>query len=222
MTFLSLEEHCARVPSWIRELGAETGNDFQLESPALLVLDMQSDFLQDQCRLPVWGGRAIVPNIAGLTRVFRELGRPVVYTRHICLAPTGKALTLGITSRIRDAPNLLQDGNPAANIVDDLAPCDTDHVIVKHQYSALYETGLDSLLETLAVGTVVVTGVMTNICCQATATDLFSRGYEVIVPLDGTGGLDENSHIAALKTIQLACGRVTTTDHVLTCLTKRR
>jgi len=80
-------------------------------------------------------------------------------------------------------------GSPEAEMVPELEPEKGDHRLYKRRYSAFYATGLDALLRELKVNTVVLTGVLTNICIQHTAADAYFRGYRVVVPTDCVNAL---------------------------------
>lgn len=75
----------------------------------------------------------------------------------------------------------------------------TDHLIIeKNQYDAFFETSLDKVLRQGGVEQVVITGVMTHLCCETTARSAFMRGYEVFFPVDGTATYTEKHHSASL------------------------
>jgi len=71
-------------------------------------------------------------------------------------------------------------------------------VLCKSQYDAFYQTSLESDLRAHRVGEVVVTGVMTHLCCETTARSAFMRGFEVFFAIDGTATYTEAFHRAAL------------------------
>lgn len=214
MTFLSEPELTTRSLGWCRKLSLDAGRSVHMENPALLVLDMQNDFLTDRGAMPVWGGPAIVSRVAGAIEAFRAVGRPVLYSRHLCLGSTDKPPDLGISALIADPEGLLREGCVGSEIADRLRPSSDERVIAKYQYSAFYGTPLELLLRSLKVRHVVVTGVVTNVCCETTAHDAFFRGFGVVFTIDGTGGLDEASHLASLATIRQSYGQVVTVHQV--------
>ncbi len=71
-------------------------------------------------------------------------------------------------------------------------------VIVKTQYDAFYKTNLEKLLKKFKAKQVVVTGVMTNLCCETTARNAFMKGFEVFFVIDGTATQNEMMHRATL------------------------
>ena len=215
MNSLTISDLGTRVRSWCQTLGVPSKQNVKLRRSVLLVLDMQNDFVGPTGQLPVWGGPAIIPCLARMVRAFRAAGHLVLFTRHLCIEPHKHAKQIGVMKHIRNIDTFLRDGEPGAEICTPLRPRPRDQLIVKYRYSAFFDTGLDTLLRIHQVQDVVVTGVATNICCQATAQDAFFRSYNVLFPVDGNGGLDEASHLAAMKTIALAYARLCLTADVL-------
>ncbi|MEO0123715.1 MAG: isochorismatase family protein [candidate division WOR-3 bacterium] len=71
-------------------------------------------------------------------------------------------------------------------------------VIIKTQYDAFYKTDLKKLLKKYKTKQVVITGVMTNLCCETTARSAFVQGFEVFFVIDGTATQNEMMHRATL------------------------
>lgn len=71
----------------------------------------------------------------------------------------------------------------------------------KHTYNAFYGTDLESHLKELGKTEVIVTGVMTNCCCETTARDAFVRGFRVFFSTDATATSNEDLHNSSLKTL---------------------
>jgi ureidoacrylate peracid hydrolase len=165
----------------------------------------------------VWGGSAIISGLSALLRAFRAVNRPVFFSRHVCLDPA-HTTGLGVAAHIRETAGLLQEGTPGAEIIDDLRPAPGEHVITKYRYSAFYESPLELLLRAYQVKDVVITGVVTNVCCETTAHDAAFRDFGVAFALDGTGAFDEHSHQATLKTIKQSYGQVVTVDAICRAL----
>jgi len=90
-------------------------------------------------------------------------------------------------------------GSEDAKIIDEIAPQKNDYVLEKRVYSAFYETGLDLLLRSLGVDTVILTGLHTNICVRHTAADAFFRGYKIIIPSDAVEAFTEKDHLEGLE-----------------------
>lgn len=71
-------------------------------------------------------------------------------------------------------------------------------LIIKTQYDAFYKTDLYKLLRRFKTKQVVITGVMTNLCCETTARSAFIQGFEVYFVVDGTATQNEMMHRATL------------------------
>jgi len=163
---------------------------FEPQRAALLVLDMQAYFLDSASHAFVPSARAILPNIQELLCAFTRWGRPVIFTRHTNTLANAGALA-------RWWRDLLAPDSPASAILPDL---DTTSAVIieKHQYDAFYQTELEQILRAADVQQVVVTGVMTHLCCETTARSAFVRGFDVFFVVDGTATYTENFHRAAL------------------------
>ena len=104
------------------------------------------------------------------------------------------------------------EGSPEANDPE-LAP-PSEKVILKHRYSAFYNTDLETILRCLKVEDLVITGIMTNMCCESTARDAYFRDYRVFFPADGTGSINEEMHLASLLNLAFGFAYVTTSKTI--------
>ncbi|TCB96854.1 cysteine hydrolase [Micromonospora zingiberis] len=173
---------------------------FDLSTTALLVIDMQRDFLEpggfgaslgndvEQLR------RTITP-LAALLAGARAAGLTVVHTREGHLpdlsdCPPAKLHRGAPSLRIGDAgPNgrILIRGEYGHDIVDELAPLPGEPVIDKPGKGAFYATGLDALLTERNIHSLLVTGVTTEVCVHTTVREANDRGYECLVLADCVG-----------------------------------
>ena len=159
---------------------------------ALLVVDMQKDFLIEGAPMEVPAGRDIIANVAGEVRYAREKGRPVIY---LC------------DTHIEDDPKFEYRpphairSTPGAEIVDELAPQTGDFMIETSGYSGFFHTKLESLLDELEIDEVLICGLATNIGVLYTAVDALQRGLGVIVPETCVAALNQEDHSFALKQI---------------------
>lgn len=218
MDFLATEVLSKKASNWMAALNMEPSSSLHLESPALLVVDMQKDFLQPDGLLPVWGGPAVIPNILRLVEAFHAAERPVIFTRHIYENPEQDG---GATARWWKVDNnsmLLREGTWHAELHDALRPGSHDKVLAKRRYSGFFGTDLEILLRTAGVQDIVICGVCTNICCEATAHDAFFRDFNVFFLVDGTGATDEAAHLTTLRSFALAYGKLVMTDQVIAVL----
>jgi nicotinamidase-related amidase len=159
---------------------------------ALLIVDMQRDFIDDGAPLHVPDAKNIIESIAGEIRYAREKKRPIIYVcdRH---APDDPEFEYWPPHSVR--------GTPGAEIIDTLAPQPGDHIVEKAAYSGFFKTNLESLLDELEIDEVLICGVLTNICVLYTAMDALQRGIRVIVPEPCVAGVDPDDHKFALRQI---------------------
>ncbi|XP_022139321.1 nicotinamidase 2-like isoform X2 [Momordica charantia] len=155
---------------------------------ALLVIDMQNYFSAM--------AKPILPNVLATIRLCRAASIPVIFTRHAHSSPSDNPI-LGEWWN----GDIILDGTPAADLIPDLGPVAADEVIRKNTYSAFRNTPLEDCLRAKGVEEVIVTGVMTNVCCETTAREAFVRGYRVFFSTDATATADEDLHEATLKTL---------------------
>ena len=91
----------------------------------------------------------------------------------------------------------LNDDVPGKEIVEQLIPKPTDYFVLKPKHSGFYSTSLELLLNDLQVNTLVITGLVTNICVLFTANDAYMRGYRIWVPSDCSAAVNQNDHDVA-------------------------
>ena len=169
---------------------------------ALLVIDMQNDFVKEGGSLLVPDAEATLPAIRSLLDLARGAGMRVVYSQD--------------THRDGDPeweiwPEHAREGSWGWRIVDELAPREDEVVLPKVRYDAFYGTHLDHLLRLWAVETVVVCGTVANICVHYTAASAALRWYGVVIPRDATSALEPFDLEASLRqTAFLFAGKVTT------------
>ncbi|MBX3001726.1 MAG: cysteine hydrolase [Caldilineaceae bacterium] len=158
---------------------------------ALIVVDMQNDFIASGAPLETPAGRAMLPILQRTLAFCRERGIRVIYTAHVfrrdgCDLGRFADDTAGPLARHTG----LVDGTPGIEIYPEIAPHADEIVIKKHRYSAFYGTDLDIVLPGCGIDAVVITGVTTENCCHATARDAFFRDYRVVFLSDATASND--------------------------------
>jgi isochorismate hydrolase len=157
---------------------------------ALLVLDMQTYFLDPASHAYIPSAPAILPGIRKLVESYSERGLPIFFTRHINTAADAGMMS----SWWRD---LITADHVRSEIVPELESS-TGVVIHKSQYDAFFGTQLEDLLRGQEVSQVLICGVMTHLCCETTARSAFVRGFEVFFTVDGTATYNEQHHSATL------------------------
>ncbi|NVM01047.1 MAG: cysteine hydrolase [Candidatus Helarchaeota archaeon] len=156
---------------------------------------MLNDFINEGASLEVPAGRKIVPTISKLLNYARDKGWSVLYLcdNHKKTDPEFKIWPPHCVARTK-----------GAMVIDELKPDleGGEVVIPKRRYSGFYGTDLDLWLRELNINTVILTGVLTNICIMYSSADASQRGYKVVVVKDGTAGLAIEDHEWALKQME--------------------
>lgn len=197
-----------KTDEWLQAIAPFNQHDWELEphESALLVIDCQNHFVGD----PEPRGAPILPRITSLIEVFREAKRPVIFTRHLHKADGSD---LGLIGQWWEQ-NIIE-GTPEGELHLKLEVGPDDIVIRKNRYSAFVGTQLDRRLRRMGVGDLVITGVMTNLCCETTARDGFCRDFRVFFVADATGTTCEEMHVASLMNVAFGFGVVMKTSDVL-------
>lgn len=186
------------------------------EKSALLVIDMQDFFLQPQSPSFTCGGLAILPSLKRLIGVFRDKGLPVIYTKHVH-HPSN--LDSGIMGWWWEG--MCIENSVESEIHSALAPLPGEKIVLKHRYSAFYNTDLETVLRCLKIEDLVISGIMTNMCCESTARDAYFRDYRVFFLADGTGSVNEEMHLASLLNLAFGFAFVTSVEQVVGELLKK-
>jgi nicotinamidase-related amidase len=205
----------AKAQGWLERIRPYNQHVMRLDAgrSALLVVDMQVFFLDPASPTFTCGGEAILPNVGRLVQAFRQAGRPVIFTRHVHHPDHLDSGIMGWWWQ-----GMCLEGSPESEVHPALAPLPGEKQVLKHRYSAFYNTDLETVLRCLKVEDLVVTGVMSNLCCESTARDAYFRDYRVIFLADGTGSVSEELHLATLLNLAFGFAYVTTTDTVLSQL----
>jgi nicotinamidase-related amidase len=196
------------------------------ERQALLVVDMQNDFVRPGAPQEVPDARATLPVIAALLAAFRAADRPVVFTRF----SAGPQRTLLWTWSPECGPELrscwpgvsrlYDDGRelPGHDVVPELEPLEGESVVDKYGYGSFHNTMLEDLLRAHGVSQAVAVGTVTQICVEETVREGFHRGFEMVMVRDAVSSFDPNLQAATLRNIEMKFGRVDTAKTVLAAL----
>jgi biuret amidohydrolase len=180
-------------------------------STALLVVDMQNDFLLPAAPVRVPGGTELVPLIADLAAQCRSAGFPVFYTQEMHRADLSD---FGIELDFEPAHCL--EGSGGEELIDGLGVLPSDVLIRgKRRYNAFLGTDLDLALRIRGVENLIVTGVCTDICVIATVHHARNLDYRCFVLDDGVAGTTVERHLAALECMSNAFALVGSSADVL-------
>jgi nicotinamidase-related amidase len=208
--------------------------DFDPAACALLIIDMQRDFLEPGGFGEMLGNdvsqlrRAIAPNKKLLAK-WRAKGLPVIHTREghrpdLADLPESKRVRGGGRRGIGDAGpmgRILVRGEPGHDIIPELYPKAGEPVIDKPGKGAFWATDLHAILQNRGIRQIIVTGVTTEVCVNTSVREANDRGYDCLVPSDCVGSYFPEFQEMGLKMIKAQggiFGWVTTSSKILDAL----
>jgi nicotinamidase-related amidase len=185
--------------------GGETfPNERFLDAPAaLIVVDMQIDFVERGAPVMAEGGLAIVPGINRLVSVARRSGTPVIFTHEVHRADGSD---YGI--ELEYDPRHCEEGTEGAQLLPALDVGEGDLHVYKRRYDAFFGTDLDLLLRSLNIKNLVFCGVDTDICVLGSVVSARNHDYRVAVVEDCCAGSSMEAHRAALVCMGTVFGHV--------------
>lgn len=159
---------------------------------ALLIIDMQQEdgFVLDHFD-------TVAANTAALLETARRQRVPVIYTHHINQAD-GSDLPRGEPRAADGGPSSYRAGTRQVEIIERLAPQPDEFIVDKGRYSAFHRTDLDARLKALGVDTLIVCGVLTDVCVLSTVFDAFALGYHIRLVSDACTTTTLAGHYSAL------------------------
>ena len=172
---------------------------------ALIIVDVQNDFCHSDGVFGRRGGdmstiQQAARRISPMVDLSHEVGVPTIFIRMINSDWTLDDATREQWRSLRPGggPNVCWEGTWGTEFYH-VAPSPVDRVVTKYRYSAFLYTELELVLRCKETKTLVVTGVMTNICVHATVRDGFIRGFHVVVPEDCCASSLPEDHQHTLK-----------------------
>jgi isochorismate hydrolase len=198
-TDLSLDQQARQLYQQVSEAVPIKKLEFTPARSALLVLDMQSYFLDPASHAYVPSAGAILDGILQLVEAYSQHQLPIIFSQH--MNTTQDAAMMSAWWR-----DLISADHPFQRIIPDI-DLSAGTLIQKCQYDAFYQTHLDEMLRSKGVRQVLTCGVMTHLCCETTARSAFMHGYEVLFPVDGTATYNLAHHLGSL--VNLAHGFAT-------------
>lgn len=169
---------------------------------ALVVVDMQNDFVSPGGALVVPGAAGTVPVIARLLERSRASGARIFYTQDTHRSGDPEFAIWGEHA---------VEGTWGWQIVEPLLPAPGDRVVQKPSYDGFFETSLDRELRTAGIRTLVVCGTVANVCVLHTAGSAALRGYKVVLPVDAVSAIVPFDLEAAIRQVAfLYRGTITT------------
>ncbi len=193
---------------------------------ALLVIDMQNDFLHEEGKARQEGSRDLgpmlemVPRQSQLIEAARAAGVPVIFILQTTLTKQASSSDVWIEARTRarySGHDMCLDGSWGQEVISELNPASDDHFVKKYRYSGFVGTNLDLLLRSLNRRTVICAGTSTNVCVEVTAWDAFHHEYYAIYAADACASWDMKLHDAALSTAESRYATVASVSDLIAC-----
>jgi isochorismate hydrolase len=168
----------------------------------LLVIDMQNFFYRII--------QPVLRNILEVIQSCRQGNVPIIFTQH---GHTKQASDGGVLGEWWG--ELIIDGTEDWKFIPEMTIDPKDKVLPKKRYSAFFETDLDTTLRSRGIQDMIISGVMTNLCCETTARDAFMRDYRVFFLIDGTATGRGELHLATLKNLGFGFAYLMTCDELI-------
>jgi biuret amidohydrolase len=210
--------------------------EFAPEFCALLIIDMQRDFLEPGGFGEMLGNdvsqlRRTVPPNQKLLATWRVRGWMVIHTREghrpdLSDLPAAKRVRGRSKTCIGDSGpmgRILIRGEPGHDIIPELYPSAGEPVIDKPGKGAFWSTDLHAILQHRGIKQLIVTGVTTEVCVNTTVREANDRGYDCLVPADCVGSYFPEFQVMGLKMIEAQggiFGWVSNSENILSALTK--
>jgi ureidoacrylate peracid hydrolase len=192
---------------------------------ALVVVDMQNAFMLPgvaHALCPM--AEKIVPNINRLAQAVRMTGGTVIWIKTTFKDDALKnwSTYFEMVKPEHGARRVaaLTAGNKGHELWAALDVRADDLIVEKNRFSALIQgsSNLAEVLRERGLDTVLITGTVTNVCCESTARDAMMLNFKTIMVTDGNAAVTDEDHNASLCAFYLTFGDVMPTDMLVTCL----
>jgi ureidoacrylate peracid hydrolase len=192
---------------------------------ALIVVDMQNAFmLPGVAHSPCAMAPAIVPNINRLAAAVRATGGTVVWIKTTytveSLSTWSSLYAMLGPQRSAKRAEALTANSKGHELWPELEVRPEDLIVEKNRYSAFIQGSSDlaAILRARNLDTLLITGTVTNVCCESTARDAMMLNFKCIMVTDGNAANSDEDHNASLANFYLTFGDIMSTDFAIGCL----
>ena len=220
--------HQVRIPADVTaRIEARRGkrhiyDDIHAADTALLVVDMQNNFVAPGMPSSVAYAPSIVPNINRLAAAMRDAGATIVWLQNTFDEESLKSWSVFFdgfyTPEKRDAVLASMAANSEGReLWPGLETGPGDWFVAKNRFSAFIHgaSDVEERLRDAGIAKLVITGTVTNVCCESTARDAMMRNFEVIMVADANAAHSDADHNASLSAVFQVFGDVMTCDEVI-------
>ncbi len=194
---------------------------------ALVVIDLQNGFMVPGVAHALCEtAPEIVPNVNRLAEAVRATGGKVFWIQNThddnCLESWSTLHDMTPPDATAKRIESMSEGSVGHQLWPDLEIKPEDERVLKYRYSA-FLPGSSDLPERLRAGgydTVIITGTVTNVCCESSARDAMMMNFKTVMVTDGNAANSDEEHNASLVNFYLIFGDIARTDEVINWLTK--
>jgi ureidoacrylate peracid hydrolase len=223
--------HKVSIPrSVVERVIAKRGREFAFEDfdpvkTALIVVDMQNAFMLPgvaHALCPM--AEHIVPNINRLAQGVREAGGTVVWIQTACTPDVLESWSvyydMSSPASGRKRVEALTRHSKGYELWPTLEVRPDDLTVEKKRFSAFIQgsSDLEAILRQRGIDTLLITGTVTNVCCESTARDAMMLNFRTIMVSDGNAAANDDEHNASLIAFYLTFGDVMSTDRLVELL----
>ena len=216
------------VDSVVRSRGREhVFDDLNPRTTALLVVDMQNGFMMEGVAHSLCLEAAnIVPNVNRLADTLRSTGGTVVWIQNAATAETLQSWSVRVDmdgpERTEKRLESMTPGSVGYALWAELQSRPGDLFVQKTRFSAFIQgaSDLEAQLRARGIDTVIVTGTVTNICCESTARDAMMRNFRTIMVTDANAAMNDEMHNASLIAFYVRFGDIMSTDYLRALLNR--
>jgi ureidoacrylate peracid hydrolase len=201
--------------------------DLNPRTTALIVVDLQNCFMVEEVAsayVPV--AVEIVPAVNRLAAAVRETGGKVFWVRNTVSEHAKESWSTWFDmmklnpDQVNRRIKHMSIGARGHELHPDLIVKPEDETVLKQRFSAFIggSSGLPEKLRAEGFDTVLITGTVTNVCCESSARDAMMLNFKTIMVSDGNAAMTDAEHNATLVSIYSSFGDVMDTDSLIDCL----
>ena len=220
--------HQIKIAQWAIDRAMErrgrrhVHDDLDPHKTALIVVDLQNGFMvEDVAAAYVPVAVEIVPNVNRLAAAVRRTGGKVFWIKQT-IDPSSEIawsewLAMMTPATRKNLVTNLAPGSRGHEIYPDLEVKPEDEIVQKYRFSAFVQgaSDLPQRLRAQGFGTVVITGTVTNVCCESSARDAMMLNFRTIMVSDGNAARTDEEHNATLSTFYAIFGDVMDTNFLI-------
>jgi ureidoacrylate peracid hydrolase len=204
---------------------ASTQFDLEVEAAALVVVDMQNEFLRQGGAVYVPGAGECIANNQRLIQACRQKGLPIFFTKYV--TPPVPTLWREFAGSLTEPPLLgLVKGRKrffpdvgrelaVTGIIEELEVRDEDTVVEKSWYDSFWASPLESYLRAVKARDLIVTGVVTEVCVEATVKAAYLRNFRTVVAADAVASAEPEYHRVVLELLARRWAMVLETEEIV-------